>query len=67
MLSEIGMMQFIPGLVKDFAERHRNLFHMGEKALVFGCRECVEKMVLSRTRTISVCHKQSPDFSVTIK
>jgi hypothetical protein len=42
-------MQLIPRLVKDFAERHRDLLQMGGKALVFGCRECVEKMVLSRT------------------
>jgi hypothetical protein len=53
---EISMMQFIPGLIKDFAERHRDLFQMGEKALVFGCWECVEKIVLSGT--IKVSHKQ---------
>ena len=41
------MMQLISGLVKDFAERHRDLLQMGKKALVSGGRECVEKIVLS--------------------
>jgi hypothetical protein len=55
---EIGMMQLIiSGLVKDFAERHRDLLQMGKKVLVFGCRESVEKMVLSRI--IEFSHMQS--------
>jgi hypothetical protein len=62
---EINVTQLLPRFVKDFAERHRNQFQLGKKALVFICGQGVKKMVLSGC--IQVSHKISPDLSVTIE